>query len=381
MMRFVLCFWLGFALVNSGMAEDATVKFSIVQSQATSVVIVEALPPVTLRAIEKHVRQGNGSNNYLKVYVANKQNLRDPDTPAVIGSTSLDGKALIFTPKYPLVPGLAYLVELSGNDKSPMQRGIVSLPAVVFERSTRVMEIYPTASKLPENLLKFYIHFSAPMSGGEAYRHVEILDLSGKQLEHPFLEVAEELWDPRGERLTLILDPARVKRGLVPREEEGPILHAGRKYRLTVKDSWEDERGARLVSSAVKEFEVTDPDYSSPQVSKWRVVPPDSDVSQKLVIDFGESLDHALVTRCIEVIDARGKRIEGAVALAKQESVWSFAADSSWQPGEYELKIKDIIEDLAGNSIAKPFEVDRFDAFEPPTSKRVRLTFRISSAK
>ena len=49
-------------------------------------------------------------------------------------------------------------------------------------------------------------------------------------MDAPFLELDEELWSPDGTRFTLVFDPGRIKRGLKPREEAGPILEAGKSY-------------------------------------------------------------------------------------------------------------------------------------------------------
>ncbi len=75
------------------------------------------------------------------------------------------------------------------------------------------MEIYPTSSELPENLLKFYIHFSQPMSRGQAYRHIKLLKADGKAVDGAYLEIGEELWDASSTRFTLLLEPGRIKRG------------------------------------------------------------------------------------------------------------------------------------------------------------------------
>ena len=72
---------------------------------------------------------------------------------------------------------------------------------------------------LPENLLKFYVHFSAPMSRGNIYDYIRLLNADGKQVELPFLEIDEELWDDSLTRLTLFIDPGRIKRGVLPLEE------------------------------------------------------------------------------------------------------------------------------------------------------------------
>jgi hypothetical protein len=54
--------------------------------------------------------------------------------------------------------------------------------------------VYPTADTLPENLLKFYIHFSRPMRDGDAARHVALLDERGRAVSDAFLATDTELW-------------------------------------------------------------------------------------------------------------------------------------------------------------------------------------------
>ena len=49
---------------------------------------------------------------------------------------------------------------------------------------------------LPANELKLYIYFSAPMSRGEAWKHIHLLDDAGKPVPLAFLELDQELWDP-----------------------------------------------------------------------------------------------------------------------------------------------------------------------------------------
>ena len=59
---------------------------------------------------------------------------------------------------------------------------VLFLPKPVRKPTTVVAQVYPTANHLPENLLKFYLHFSAPMSQGDCYRHIKLLDAKGKAI-------------------------------------------------------------------------------------------------------------------------------------------------------------------------------------------------------
>ena len=128
-------------------------------------------------------------------------------------------------------------VRNSGQTAATDERveAMLSVPALRERRPTVVEAIYPSSDVLPENQLKFYIHFSAPMSRGDSYRHIRLLDAKGKPVEAPFLELAEELWDDSGRRLTLLLDPGRVKRDLKPHKEVGRAIVDGGRYTLVIR--------------------------------------------------------------------------------------------------------------------------------------------------
>src|SRR5205809_756454 len=115
-----------------------------------------------------------------------------------------------------------------------------AIPAPPRSEPTKVTAVYPSADTLPDNQLRFYLHFSAPMSRGEAYSRVKLLKEDGQPVSFPFLELDEELWDKSGKRLTLLFHPGRVKRGLKPREEFGPIMESGHKYTLVIDKGWLD---------------------------------------------------------------------------------------------------------------------------------------------
>src|SRR5262249_58737339 len=116
--------------------------------------------------------------------------------------------------------------------------------------------VYPSADVLPENLLKFYLHFSAPMSRGHSYDHIHLQDEAGKDVKLPFLEIDEELWDPTMTRLTLFIDPGRIKRGVRPLEEIGPALESGKSYTLVIDREWKDAAGNPLRDAFRKTFKV-----------------------------------------------------------------------------------------------------------------------------
>jgi hypothetical protein len=294
---------------------------------------------------------------------------------AVFGSCELRDRGLVFVPRFPLRPGVAYVVELRLREKQ-LQRDVL-VPKPDQPRTTQVAQVFPTAEVLPQNLLKFYVHFTAPMAQGEAYRYIELATADGRKLEKPFLEIAEELWDRSGKRLTLLLDPGRVKRGLVPREEDGPILIAGQDYRLTIKAEWPDADGVPLAKGFVKRFHVAAEDFVQPDPSTWQVAPPRPGTREPLTVTFPESLDHATTVRGLWLSDSEGKAIASTTALDAHETRALLTPQKPWSEGKLHLHVAPIIEDLAGNSVERAFEVDRFDVVETQAPPRKIISVEI----
>jgi hypothetical protein len=329
---------------------------------------------------------GRGAAEWRKLFAV-YVDADDPSRlPPMLGDYHVGPGVLEFRPRYPLRRGLAYraivdAAHLPGQREAARQTVTLafSLPKPPSEARTRVLGVYPTGSTLPENLLKFYIHFSAPMSRGEAYQRIHLLDASGRRVEHPFLELGEELWDDSARRFTLLFDPGRIKRGLKPREDTGPALEAGKHYTLVIDREWPDAKGVPLGSVFRKPFQVVAPDRLQPDPALWLIEPPMVATRDALAVTFPEPLDHAMLQRVLAVTDSAGKLVGGMVTIDQEETRWRFSPHDAWQPGAYRLGVETVLEDRAGNSIGRPFEVDVFRPIERQApSATVWLPFEIS---
>ena len=304
------------------------------------------------------------------------------EVPPLSGSYQINDGAVIFEPRYPLQPGVMYRAlftpenYVSGAEGT---RAVFDIPKRNTTPSTTVLHIYPSADRLPENLLKFYIHFSAPMSRGEAYRRLKLLDSDRQTVELAFLEIGEELWDSAGKRLTLFFDPGRVKRELLPHREAGPPLEAGKSYTLAIDRGWPDANGIALKAGFEKSFRVGPPDHAPPDTGLWTLGPPVGATRDPFVVEFPESFDQALLERVLTVATPTGKPIEGSLEVGAQEKSWAFTPADPWQTGDYLLIVETILEDLAGNMIGRPFEVDSFERVERSvTRETVQLRFSVA---
>jgi len=311
----------------------------------------------------------------------------DADSPPVGGEVSREEDSLRFTPRHPLRKGVIYRVVFKPAALTPNKDANASNADVTGEFAlarlrpvspSSVAKIYPTTNKLPENQLKFYLHFSAPMSRGEAYRHIHLLDASGREIEAAFLELGEELWNPGLTRFTLLCDPGRVKRGLKPREELGPVLEAGKRYSLVVDRDWIDAQGEPLSAEVHKTFEVAAADESPLDTAAWKILPPQAGTRDPLVVMFPEPLDHSLLERMIAVVGPGDDKPAGEITIDEQETRWRFTPSEPWSAGSYTLVADTTLEDLAGNSIGRAFDVDVFAPVQRQiTTETVSLPFEV----
>jgi hypothetical protein len=320
--------------------------------------VVAGLSPSQLDALRRTERDANLAGSIDVFAGLSADEARQP----MLGETRLEENTLVFEPRFPLEPGVSYHAVFRAPAMN--EGGAPTTVAKVFtldrlaETPATVAQVFPTASVLPENQLKFYLHFSRPMSRGEAYRHIALLGEDGKPVDHPFLELGEELWDATGTRFTLFFDPGRIKRGLKPREEVGPSLEEGKSYTLVIDASWPDANGQPLAESYRKAFRVAAPDDAQPSVRNWRISPPRAATRDPLDLRFPEPLDHAMLQRVLQVVDPFGAPVTGVIQVSNRETRWRFIPQVPWSGGSYHLVIDSALEDLAGNSLRRPFEVD-----------------------
>jgi hypothetical protein len=232
---------------------------------------------------------------------------------------------------------------------------------------TEVTRIFPSCDLLPENLLRFYVCFSNSMQRGTALDQISLLDSAGQPVADALYRPPVELWDRTMRRLTVLLDPGRLKRWVSPNIELGPPLKAGEIYTLEIGAGMIDLNGRPLRECFRKHFLVGDPVREQLSVESWDLLPPATGSRQALVLLFRSPLDWALLLQTITVVSAVGFVIAGQVVIDQSEKRWSFRPASPWIAGMYRICVGPSLEDVCGNSMTGAFDRPIRNAPHPAT--------------
>ena len=305
--------------------------------------------------------------------------------PTLLGHSRPHPAGLRFEPRLPFVRGMTYTacVDLDRLERAvpgmpPGDRArstlqlTFELPEIAVQEAPRVTAIWPVGESVPENLLRFYIHFSQPMRTRSVADQITLLDVEGEVIEESFVEIPDGLWDARSTRLTLFLHPGRIKRGVGPRESLGPALRAGQTVRLRIDGGLKSQAGVLMASPVERVLHVAAPDRVSPDPGRWLITAPRSPVDP-VTVRFDEPLDRAQLALFASVRGPGGELLRGASSATEDGLAWSFTPAHGWQAGSYRLLARRSIEDLAGNTPDRLFDV------ETPGPERSASSTRVSA--
>lgn len=287
--------------------------------------------------------------------------------PPMLGRYERERDLLIFRPRFGFERGQHYRAAFEGRTddfRPPLaNNGVLA----------QVDKIFPSADVLPANHLKFHIHFTAPMRGGrDIFDQIQILDSDGVPLTDVWLN--DELWDATGTHLILYIHPGRIKWGVVLREILGPVLFPRREYTLVIRGAMLDANGQKLGKDVMKKFRTTAEDRVRIDLSEWKIAAPAAGSTAAAEVTFSKSLDKNSLGRFLTIVDSRGNTVPGTMAVGAKELTWSFTPKSPWAAEEYSLRVDPRMEDVAGNTPVRPFDVD-LDAPALPR-QRVGLSYR-----
>ena len=269
----------------------------------------------------------------------------------ILGSWSFKDSTHTFKPLLPLKAGVDYVLTINSW----------TIEFFSIEKETadppEITAFYPTADTIPENLLKCYIAFSKPMREKEWHKYISVTDSEGKVVSDVILPLEPGLWNEDRTMLTCWIDPGRVKRGLKRNRQLGAPIEAGERYTITISADWQSINGTPMDSSWKRSFFVKERAETLTGPESWKISKPGAGTKDPLTIDFPEPMDFHTTISAFQIKNGMGA-ILGESKMGKSEKSWYFTPDNAWKADTYIIEITPSLEDLAGNSLLRPFDRD-----------------------
>jgi hypothetical protein len=270
---------------------------------------------------------------YLQVYVGPPASCCANKTP-MAGGYRLENQTIIFEPAFSFIENQTYTVAINteishGHSKSDPEhstRKFASdsgkhrlydfiVPSAGEAVKPAVVSIFPSDNEIPENTLRFYIHFSTPMRPHVSTDYIKLRDSTGAEVSDAFMAFKQELWSEDRRRLTVLMDPGRIKRGVARNQTLGPALKEGNYYSIAIEEGWPSATGKQVTTAFEKRFLVTDALRKLPDTDDWQISVPRLSTREPLKLMFDRAFDSLLLHSSINVLDANGDMIAGTVSV------------------------------------------------------------------
>lgn len=214
------------------------------------------------------------------------------------------------------------------------------------------VQVFPGGA-VPANLLRWHLFFDRPVDALAGQSAVTLLDGSGHEVPHAFVELPEGLWDEAGRRMTLLVHPGRIKGGLQSQELLGSVLQRGQRASLRIDLDRLLERGAGAMEH---KFFVDEANDQAIDLAHWRFGLVQVGSLQPLAIEFDRSMDRASLEGALAVVSADGGVLDGFMTYALDGCAMAFVPRRPWRAGSHCLRVADDLEDVAGNRLGVAFQ-------------------------
>ena len=138
-------------------------------------------------------------------------------------------------------------------------------PAAFFEEKARTPLRSMTIVDLKFHGGEVFVAGVSNQEFSSTLRRIPLLNEEEQVVRDPFLVLSQELWSPDGRRLTVLMEPGRIKRGIGADPAHDPALVVGQRYSLVV---------TALGQTASYTFGVSDPVLEAVDETCWRLVCP-----------------------------------------------------------------------------------------------------------
>ena len=95
---------------------------------------------------------------------------------------------------------------------------------------------------------------------------------------------------------------------------------------------------------------------------------------QPMTLTFGNIIDRNSLLSFLHVTSENGEKIAGKMTIGKDERAWSFTPNKKWNAKPYAVIVDPRLEDHAGNTPVRPFDLDLRAPKRTPQNLRIPFT-------
>jgi hypothetical protein len=223
---------------------------------------------------------------------------------------------------------------------------LVASVAGLNAQQALAVQVFPSGTTVPENLLRIELRFSEPLEPPLQADELRLIGAAGEAIEDAFLDLTLPSADDRS--VIVLMHPGRVKSGVGANLALGRALHVGETVTLEVSHP-------SLAEPLRKTWRVTAFDPAMPLPAAWTFAPPARDSCSPLELHLGAPIS-ASTKDLIAIRGPDGGRFPGEAQLEEGETVWRFTPRQPWLRGRYAVVVNLELEDPAGNRPGVPFE-------------------------
>ena len=183
-----------------------------------------------------------------------------------------------------------------------------------------------------------------------AFDYIKLRDAHGAVDDAAFMRFKQELWNEDRTRMTVLIDPGRIKRDVATNLELGPALLAGQRYTIVVEDGWPSAVGSTVLPAFTKAFQASEALRSRPNTNRWSTDTPCVGTRAPLTVAFDRPFDRHLLVRSLSIETNEGGAVQGQIDVGLAERVLLFTPDQPWPAEDLRLIADTTLEDVAGNN-------------------------------
>src|SRR5262249_35614173 len=149
------------------------------------------------------------------------------------------------------------------------------------------------------------------------------------------------------------------------------------RYTLIIDREFKDVNGRPLAEPFRHEFAVGGDERRGVDIGLWQTSSPKAGTRDPLTVHFDRPFDYALLSDVFQI-----PTVSGTATIGAGETEWRFQPAQPWTAGEHQLIVDMSLEDLAGNRIGRPFDVDTMtNPTERITKQSTSLRFRVADSR